>query len=230
MGKLRGVKLIASILIILGLASCGGASSTDTTLAKTASATDESLSSSFTYQQIEGNWVSECITAEANSSEIVMLSFLSNDKNQHFYKEASAVFDSPNCSGASSVVAFAGSVKYSGEYVTSICTAEKTDVEISTIIVGDKKFSGEIAQSLLNEVNISNPAFDIACQYRDQLFIGQANQEFDRSSTEKRPTTLNVMVAFNPQALVSAKDEINETVTLKAFYDNFKVRLNSLVK
>lgn len=223
MGKLKSVKLIASVLISLGLISCGGAQSTDTTNADTEKNSPSSQSHS--YQQLNGRWLSSCISSNLNSSEIVMLSF-STDKEAHRYHEASAVYDTPNCTGTPTVIAFSGSVKYQGEFVTSICTAEKTKIKLNSMIVGGKKFTGEVAQNFLDDVKITNPSHDIACQYRDQLFIGQVTKSKNSSSQQTRPTTLNVMVAFDQISGSKQNEKKTEKQTLEIFYSDFIKQLN----
>lgn len=218
MSKLKSFKLIASITLMLGLSACGGGSITSANIV---------LTPSNSFVQIKGNWLSACISTNARSSERVMLSFSENadnsNNNAYQYKEASAVYDSPDCTGKSSVVAFSGTVSLRGEHVTSICTAVKTDVDLSSMIVDGIEFDGEVAQNFLDDVKITDPAHDIACQYRDQLFIGQVTDANNAHSASTRPTSLNVMVAFDPYRSPSFKHaRIENQSELVYFHDDFK--------
>ena len=209
--------------LTLGLSACGGGSITSANIV---------LTPSDSFAQIKGNWLSACISTNVRSSERVMLSYSENTDSAnnpvYQYKEASAVYDSPDCSGKSTVVAFSGTVSLRGEQVTSICTAIKTDVNLSSMIVDGKEFDGEVAQSFLDAVNITDPAHDIACQYREQLFIGKVTKMNDASSTSTRPTSLNVMVAFDPYISHSFDQARNENKSeLKSFYDDFKELINN---
>lgn len=169
-----------TIFVSLGLVACGGS---ETEFTKGTVNPTYPVS-----HNLDGGWT-KCNNDIANGiSGWEIIDIKGGEFSQYLY-----AFNTLNCTGAlASKIKFTGTVEYQGQQVTSTCTAEKVNTTYTTLSVDDELQSARVLTALLQNLNLPNPDYDIACVYDDKFFVGARTSTEDGTTDSKRPTTLDL--------------------------------------
>ena len=177
-------KLYSILLASVFLTACGGGG-------------DDRFSGS-TISDIQGDWITNCITRSDGSSALASYTFDTANSGNDFFVSGFSTYDTSNCTGDSEVTVLGGDVIYRGEFSTSVCLAEKIDLFVLTGSDGVDDFEGSDLQSFLDDEGLDDRDFDIACVPNDRLFLGDNNSTLDGSSADRRPTEVDTSLPFFP--------------------------------
>ena len=167
-------------------------------------------------QLIDVDWQTPCEVSQAGRSQYRSIQFPRKeyDNSQvvdvfiNFYKNE-ACLTSESDEKSSVHIKMRGSITYAGEFATSICVAEKININVFWAEVREIKYVGGKLQSISNEYegdklqtilsNISyiSPSYNLACVYNGKLFFGKATTELDTTSTVTRPQEMDLLHPYS---------------------------------
>ncbi len=102
-------------------------------------------------------------------------------------------YNTGDCSGSDAgTIKLKGDIDYVGEHNTSVCVAEKINVEYDELYINGQKQSTQVFTKFLSDSGLANPSYDISCVYRGKLYSGSGANGNDGSSANKRPVTLDL--------------------------------------
>lgn len=176
-------KILPAILTSIFLTACGGGG-------------DDTFSSS-TISDIQGDWITDCITRDDGTSGIASYTFDTANSGNDFFVTSFSNFDTSNCSGDSVITVLGGDVIYRGEFATSVCLAEKIDLFVLSGGDDVNTYEGSELDSFLEDEDLADRDFDIACVTNERLFLGDNTDNLDGSSADRRPENMNMSIPFS---------------------------------
>jgi len=207
----RKACIAVSAGLVFSLSGCGGGGSNNST------------ANVNSYKQIVGDWITGCENYQLGKSRIRSVSYPEKkDDNSQAFLLVTALFNSSNCSGTSSIVGFGGPIDYRGKHTTSICIAEKTDINLIYGLIDDVEITGSNLQQLFLNAGLVNPSSNIACKYNDQLLTGLFTSTLNGSSDSTRPIEMDTSATFSHwDRTSSARARKTKESNLKAIYSDF---------
>ncbi len=183
-------KIYATLALSAFLTACGGGGSGD-------------RFSSNTIFDIQGDWITNCITRSDGTSAISSYTFDTANSGNDFFVTGFSNYETSNCTGDGDITVLGGDVIYRGEQANSVCIAEKIDLFVLSGGDGIDDFEGSDLVSFLDDEGLPDRDFDIACAPNNVLFLGDNTANLDGSSSDRRPTEVDTSLAFFPTDLSS---------------------------
>ena len=155
--------------------------------------------SSKAHKSLEGDWTTQCLNVNGTNDYTIFLIGFDTVDGKYIYGEKLSLFETSDCSGNPSLtLSVSGEVDYDGTHSTSICEAEKFDVDYSLLTVNGEVFSGADFDQKMEELNLDKSNFSIACVHRENLYIGLTTSSKDSTRPGRRPVDLNQNAVFFP--------------------------------
>ena len=151
-----------------------------------------------TISDIQGDWITNCITRGDGSSAIASYTFDTANSGNDFFVTGFSTYDTSNCTGASEITVLAGDVIYRGEFSTSVCITEKIDMFVLSGSDGVDDYTGSDLDSFLDDEGLDDRDFDIACVPNDRMFLGDNTSNLDGTSSDRRPVEVDTSLPFFP--------------------------------
>lgn len=138
---------------------------------------------------LDGKWTTGCsYDADVNLAEHNIFTI----NGRSFSRDAS-IYNTSDCSGAAlEKVIMSADIDYVGTQNTSTCVAEKTNVSYNKIVLDGRTLSEQEFSQFLQDANLPNPEYDIACVNSNRLWLGDFINGNDGSSADRRPTTIDL--------------------------------------
>jgi len=205
------IKIVFSLIFVINVVGCGGGGG------------EKSSNNETSYKKIVGDWITGCENYQVGKSRVRSVIYPEKkDDNTQVFILATALYNTSNCSGTGSIFVFGGPINYRGKFTTSICVAEKTDVNLVYGRINDIEITGNELQQLFVNAGLVNPSSNIACIYNDKLLLGLFTRTLNGSSDATRPVEMNTSTTFHHWDRKATKARRTDNDKLQILYSDFK--------
>lgn len=179
---------------------------------------------------IQGDWITNCRTQSDGSSSLLSYTFDTSRAGNDFFVSGFSTYATSDCSGSGDITILAGDVFYDGEQGTTLCIAEQIDLFVTSADDEDgNTYEGADLTSFLDDNEISDRSFDLACAPNNRLFLGLNDGSLDGSSSANRPDEMDTSIIYYPARLGSsraAKSEGDHASYIETAKSRMKTLLN----
>lgn len=176
--------------------------------------------SSKAHKSLKGDWQTQCTNIAGTSNYGILLVGFDTEDGDYLYGEKLFMYNTSDCSG-NTLLTFSvlGNVEYDGTHSTSICEAERYDVDFSILTVNGEFLTGNDFDQGMKELGLSKSHSSIACKHRGNLYLGLVTPTKDATSPSTRPVVMNQEIVLFPSQLgksapTYAKKGLNKDINL----------------